>query len=52
MSLDSVYKPVDNSGATCYQCGACLVGDGAYWVCPVHGRDCMPIPHFAWWDKR
>jgi len=55
MPLDSVLKPVDKSVdnfATCYRCGAGLVGDGAYWVCPVHGRDCVPVPHFACWERR
>lgn len=55
MPLDSVLKPVDKSVdnfASCYRCGAPLVGDGAYWVCPEHGRDCVPVPHFAYWDKR
>ena len=45
-----IYKPVDY-GATCHHCGARLVGDGAYWVCPEHGRDCMPVTHFAYWNS-
>ena len=41
-SLDVDFAEQLNTGANCFKCGAKLILQGAYEVCPTHGRQWMP----------